>query len=120
MKEMEIVLIEDNDEDARALINFLHDHICNTIRLIQDGGQAAQYILLEPSEIPRLILLDVVLPTVDGIDLFRLIKSEPAGKNLSVIFLVSSKETKSYLESLGLHPDGFLKKPRRGSLPVRL
>jgi DNA-binding response OmpR family regulator len=120
MDEMEIVLIEDNDEDANNLIQFVRANFSNRVRLFQDGADAAEYLLFNADSIPRLILLDVVLPSIDGIELFRIIKAEPEDRKFTVVFLVSSLSSKEYIESLGLHPDGFLKKPRGVMPPCRI
>jgi two-component system, response regulator len=119
-QEMEIVLIEDNDADARRIMQFLRANVSNPIRLFQDGGEAARFLLLETDTIPKLILLDLVLPSVDGLELFNMIRSEPKERNLSVIFLISSPKTKEYLESIGVHADGYLKKPTAQDNPVRI
>jgi CheY-like chemotaxis protein len=54
--------------------------------------------------------VDLVLPNLDGIELFRMIRLEPKKRNLSVVFLINAIEDKQWIESLGLQPDGFLKK----------
>jgi CheY-like chemotaxis protein len=120
MDGIEIVLIEDNDEDARNLMRFFHAHCSNEIRWFHDGAEAAEFLLFRTDAVQRLILLDIILPSVDGIELFRIIKQEPDERNLSVMFLVSSQQSKEYIESLGLQPDGFLKKPKDGLPPSRL
>ena len=119
-EEMEIVLIEDNDEDAARMLKFLRSNLKNSVRLIQDGGTAAEFLLFETDSIPKLILLDLVLPSVDGIELYQMIRAEPSQRHLSVIFLVSSPQSKEYLESLGLQPDGYIRKPHDGQPPLRL
>jgi DNA-binding response OmpR family regulator len=120
MEEMEIVLIEDNDDDADNLVRFIRMNFSNKITLIRDGAEAVNYFLFCLDSKPKLILLDIVLPSVDGIELFQIIRSEPSERNLSVVFLVSSPRSKEYIESLGLHPDGYLKKPRGVLPPSRL
>lgn len=122
MKEgLEIVLIEDNEDDAERLIKFLRSHVDNNIRYIQDGAEAVKFLLFESDHVPKLILLDLVLPSVDGFELFNIIRSEPKERGLSVIFLVSSIRSKEYIESLGIKPDGYLIKPRlEENFPVRL
>jgi len=117
---MDIILIEDNDDDATKLINFFRANISNDVRWIQDGADAARFLLLEGGRSAKLILLDIVLPSVDGIELFKIIRSEPGDRNISVIFLVSSQRSKEYIESLGLEPDGFLLKPRTDGVPARI
>jgi DNA-binding response OmpR family regulator len=120
MNEMEIVVIEDNDEDANNLMHFIRSNFLNRVRLFQDGAEAAEYLLFNVDSVPKLILLDAVLPSIDGLELFQIIRSEPHVKNLTVMFLVSSLRSKEYIESLGLHPDGFLKKPRGVMPPSRI
>src|SRR5687768_15748407 len=88
-EDMEIVLIEDNEDDAERMMRFLRSNVSNSITLIQDGSKAAEFLLFETDNIPKLILLDLVLPGIDGIELFQMIKSEPATRRLSVIFLVT-------------------------------
>jgi len=120
MKGLEIVVIEDNDDDAKQLMHFFQKHFDNNIRLIQDGAEAVEFILLDNDNAPKLILLDLTLPTVDGIELFRIIRSEPPEKNISIILLVASSTSKDYIESIGLHPDGYLKKSRGTLPPMRI
>ncbi|MBT1702249.1 response regulator [Chryseosolibacter indicus] len=122
MKEdLEIVLIEDNEDDAERLIKFLRSHVNNKIRYIQDGAEAVKFLLFESDGAPKLILLDLVLPSVDGFEVFDIIRSEPKERELSVIFLVSSLRSKEYVESLGVKPDGYLIKPKlEEGLPFRL
>jgi len=117
--EMEIVIIEDNDEDAISLLKFLKANVTNSIRLIQDGAHAAEFLLSEADSVPKLILLDLILPSVDGLELYRLIRSQPEKRKLFVVFLVSSSQAKDYIESIGLCPDGYLKKPTNEKIPLR-
>jgi DNA-binding response OmpR family regulator len=119
--EMEIVLIEDNEDDAERMVKFLTSQFKNPIRVIRDGAEAVEFLMFETDSRPKLILLDLVLPSVDGIEIFRIIRSEPERRKLSVIFLISSLNTKTYIESLGIHPDGYLKKPTTSDLiPTRI
>jgi CheY-like chemotaxis protein len=121
MKEgMEIVVIEDNEEDATRIIKFLKANVTNSVRLIHDGAEAAEFLLFETDSIPKLILLDLMLPYVDGFELYRMIKSEPKTRKLSVIFLISSAKTKDYIESIGIHPDGYLLKSGNELCPMSL
>jgi CheY-like chemotaxis protein len=117
---MEIILIEDNEEDAERMLKFLKANFTNNIRHFQDGAEAVKFLLFDHTDIPKLILLDLVLPSVDGLEIFHIIRSEPVERKLSVIFLISSIESKNYIESLGIHPDGFLKKATREKMPARI
>jgi DNA-binding response OmpR family regulator len=117
---MEIVLVEDDDDDAERMMRFLKRNFSNPIRYFQDGEAAVNFLLFETDRTPKLILLDVILPFIDGPEIFRLIRAEPKARNLSVMFLITSLDSKKYIESLGLHPDGYIKKPRENSLPMRI
>jgi CheY-like chemotaxis protein len=110
--ELEIVLVEDNEDEGRKMMHFFRQHVLNSVRWIQDGAAAAEFLLFQTDAIPRLVLLDLILPSMDGIDLFRLIRAEPAERLITVIFIVTSVESKKYIESLGLDPDGYLEKPK--------
>jgi len=119
-REMEIVLIEDNEDDAHRMMCFLRRHFTNDIRLIQDGAEAVNFLLFENDSKPKLILLDVVLPSVDGIELYNIIRAEPKERDLSVVMLISSDKSKEYLNSLNIKPDGYMRKPKGESIPCRL
>lgn len=117
---MEIILIEDNEDDAYRMLRFLRANFSNNVRVINDGAAAVEFLLFENDHKPKLILLDVVLPTVDGIELYRIIRAEPKERQLSVVMLISSEETRQYLESQGVHPDGFMIKPTVKKIPSRV
>lgn len=119
--EMEIVLIEDDEDDAERMLKFLRSNFSNKIRHLDDGAKAVEFLLFETDTVPKLILLDLFLPYMDGVELYEMIRLEPAKRNLSVMFLLSSKESKEYLDSLGLKPDGYLIKPtRKNNVPARI
>jgi two-component system, OmpR family, alkaline phosphatase synthesis response regulator PhoP len=117
---LEIVLVEDDDEAAVKMLRFLKATFTNTVLHMRDGAEAANFLLFPCNSIPKLFLVDLVLPELDGVELYRMIRLEPEKRNLSVIFLVNSLEEKDRLESLGLHPDGYLKKPTAGNFPARI
>jgi two-component system, response regulator len=120
-EEMEIVLIEDDEDDAQRMLKFLRSNFTNKIRHLDDGAKAAEFLLFETDTIPKLILLDLFLPYMDGVELYEMIRLEPAKRNLSVMFLLASRESKEYLDSLGLKPDGYLIKPtRKNNVPARI
>jgi two-component system, response regulator len=119
--EMEIVLIEDDEDDAERMLKFLRANFTNKIRHLDDGAKAVEFLLFETDSVPKLILLDLYLPYMDGVELYEMIRHEPARRNLSVMFLISSDDSKTYIDSLGLKPDGYLRKPnRRNSIPARI
>jgi CheY-like chemotaxis protein len=118
--EMEIVLVEDDDEAAIIMLKFLRATFSNTVLHIRDGAEAVNFLLFPCNSIPKLFLVDIVLPQVDGIELYQMIRLEPQKRNLSVVLLVNSVEEKEKLQSLGVCPDGFMRKPNAGRIPARL
>jgi two-component system response regulator len=107
----EILLIEDDADDAELTIHALKKyHLANPILHIDDGEKALEY-LFGPDQQPSLILLDLKLPRVDGIQILRKLKDDPKKKNIPVVALISSKEGKNYLESFNLKADAYMIKP---------
>jgi two-component system, response regulator len=107
----EILLIEDDADDAELTIHALKKyHLANPILHIDDGEKALEY-LFGPDQQPSLILLDLKMPRVDGIQILRKLKDDPDKKNIPVVALISSKEGKSYLESFDLKADAYMIKP---------
>lgn len=109
----EIVLIEDDEDKAEILISILKQHLPGRIRHIDDGEHAMNYLFSEESKNARLILLDLILPKVDGIEILKRLKADPVKCLIPVIVLTCSANTQDYIDSLGLHPDGYAHKPGR-------
>ena len=110
-EEDEILLIEDDEDKASVIKSILRKHLSGQIRHFEDGEAALAYLLSEESNAVQLILLDVILPKVDGVEILRTIKSHPLKSQIPVIILTSSSRTEEYIESLGLRPDGYVHKP---------
>lgn len=107
----QILLIEDDSDDAELTIHALKKYnLVNPIMHIDDGEKALDY-LFGPQPDPSLILLDLKMPRVDGIQILRSLKADPAKRNIPVLALISSKEGRGYLESFGLQADGYMIKP---------
>jgi two-component system response regulator len=109
----EILLIEDDEDKAEILISLLKQHLPAKIRHIVDGENAMNYLLSYESRNTKLILLDLILPRLDGVEILRRIKADPIRSSIPVIILSSSSKTQDYVEALGLHPDGYAQKPGR-------
>jgi two-component system, response regulator len=107
----EIVLIEDDEDKAEILIGILKKNLPARIIHIDDGKEALRYLFSEESKNTRLILLDLILPNIDGVEIFKCLKADPIKSLIPVIILTSSSQTEEYIQSLGLHPDGYAHKP---------
>lgn len=107
----EILLIEDDADDAELTIHALKKYnLANHILHIDDGEKALDF-LYTPNQNPTLILLDLKLPRVDGIQILRKLKNDPEKQNIPVVALISSKEGKDYLESFDIKADAYMVKP---------
>ena len=110
-REFNILLIEDDADDAELTILALRKHDQSHPILHIDDGEKALEFLFDSNERPSLILLDLKMPRVDGIQILRRLKSDPEKQNIPVVALISSKEGRHYLESFDLKADAYMIKP---------
>lgn len=113
---IEILLVEDNMNDAELSLYALRKFkIANSIHHARDGAEALEYLFgensTEPRQIPRLILLDLKLPKVDGIEVLRRIKSHATIRSIPVVVLTSSREERDIVETYNLGVNSYIVKP---------
>ncbi len=116
---LRILHIEDNPDHANLVARGLHEHrIANHIHLIEDGETALDYLLRRhryqnPEESPRphIVLLDLRLPKIDGLDILRTIKTTERLVKIPVIVLTSSKAQRDIAQAYECHANGYLVKP---------
>src|SRR5882762_2693918 len=113
MENVDILLVEDNLDDAGLTIRALKKHhLANNILHLQDGEEALHFLFADSSpHLPKLILLDVKMPKVDGIEVLRQIKSDANLKVIPVVMLTSSKEERDVIESYKLGVNAYIVKP---------
>lgn len=113
MNTVEILLVEDNPEDAELTIRTLKkNNLANNLLHLQDGEEALQYLFKAGSDrVPKLILLDLKMPKVDGIEVLRKLKTDPDRKVIPVVVLTSSKEERDIIESYRLGVNAYIVKP---------
>jgi two-component system, response regulator len=110
--EIEILLIEDDADDAELTIHTLKkNNLVNTLLHLDEGEKALDYLYANNSHHPKLILLDLRMPKVDGIQILQRLKSDPEKRHIPVVVMVSSKEGKNYVESFQLSADSYITKP---------
>ena len=98
--EVEILLVEDNPDDAELTLRALKKHnLANRVKHVIDGAEALAFLFgtddyqgRDVAAGPRVVLLDLKLPKVDGMEVLRRIKSDPRTKNTPVVILTSSRE----------------------------
>jgi len=120
INEVEILLVEDNETDAELTIRALkRKNLANKLVWAKDGAEALDFIFAtgEYSErdmeggLPRLILLDLRMPKVDGLEVLQAIKADERTKMIPVVVLTSSKEDRDIVESYELGVNSYVSKP---------
>ncbi len=114
MRDKRILLIEDNPDDVELTLRALKKHnIVNEVVVAQDGVEALDLLLKGAlaEQPPEIILLDLKLPKVDGIEVLRRIRAEPATRRLPVVVLTSSTEERDLVESYNHGANSFIRKP---------
>jgi two-component system response regulator len=110
-----ILLVEDNPKDIALTERALQkSNIMNKLVIARDGVEAIEYLLGDgkpASEVPVVILLDLKLPRVDGMEVLRRIRSEAKTKNLPVVILTSSNEEKDIIQSYDMGANSYIRKP---------
>jgi|SRR5688572_27651758 len=110
--EAEILLIEDNPNDAELTIRALKkNNLANNLKHLEDGQEALDYIFNDQNVMPKLILLDLKMPRVDGIEVLRRLKSDDQKKVIPIVVLTSSKEERDIVESYKLGVNAYIVKP---------
>src|SRR5450830_21031 len=118
-EKIEILLVEDNPYDAELSLRALHKKkLANTVEWVQDGADALDFIFgkgafahRQHAEPLKLILLDIKLPKVSGIDVLRKIKSDPATRSIPVVMLTSLAEGQDLSECYQLGVNSYIVKP---------
>lgn len=118
-KPIEILLVEDNPNDMELALHALKKHnLANHIETVRDGAEALEFIFgtgayagrsLENG--PRVILLDLKLPKVDGIEVLRELKADPRTRRIPVVVLTSSSEERDIVETYDLGVNSYIVKP---------
>ena len=117
--EVEILLVEDNPDDLEMTLRVLRKmNLANRIQIARDGAEALDFIFCRGPHIerkiehfPKVVLLDLKLPKVDGLELLRAIKGDARTKMIPVVVLTSSKEQRDVLESYQLGVNSYIVKP---------
>ncbi len=119
LNEVEILLVEDNPSDAElAMIAMKKNNIANKLVHVVDGEEALDFIFARGSfsdrsveNIPKVILLDLKLPKIDGLEVLKAVKSDERTKSIPVVVLTSSKQETDIIKSYALGVNSYIVKP---------
>jgi CheY-like chemotaxis protein len=113
-----ILLAEDDPGDAELILEALTDNkLANRVTLARDGVEAMEYLRCEGQytmrkpENPAVVVLDIKMPRMDGIDVLRAIRSDPVLKRIPVVMLTSSREERDLIRSYELGSNAYVVKP---------
>ena len=114
-----ILLVEDNPDDVELTLRaFEQANVANDVRVVRDGVEALDYLLARgehrgrpPEHDPQLVLLDLKLPKVGGLEVLRALRSQERTATLPVVVLTSSQEERDVVESYRLGANSYVRKP---------
>ena len=117
--QVEVLLVEDNMHDAEMTIRSLKKvNLANNLVHVKDGEEALDFIFAkgkfadrEAVHFPKVILLDIKMPKVDGIEVLKQLKSHPSSKTIPVVIMTSSREEQDIINSYQLGVNSYVVKP---------
>ena len=118
-EQLEILLVEDNAENAEMTLRALRKrNLANQLHWVKDGAEALDYLFCrgqyagrDPARPPKLVLLDIKMPKVDGIEVLRQVKGSASLKSVPVVVMTSSNEERDVVESYRLGVNSYIVKP---------
>ncbi len=118
-EEVEILLVEDNPTDVELTLRALKkNNLSNKVQVVTDGAEALDYLFAtgvykerEINNKPKVVLLDLKLPKVDGLEVLKKVKADERTKDIPIVVLTSSKEEQDRVESYKLGVNSYIVKP---------
>lgn len=113
MTKQTILVVDDNPDDVELTLRVLRTHrIANDVQVARDGVEAMEFLEKTPDqELPSLILLDLKMPRMDGLEVLRRIRASPRTKHLPVTIMTTSREERDVVASYELGANSYVQKP---------
>ena len=116
---VEILLVEDNKDDEELTLHALKKYnVTNKVQVVRDGAEALEFIFCTGryadrhiSDRPKVILLDIKQPLVDGLEVLKQVKDDPRTKTIPVVMLTSSREERDLVDSYRMGVNSYIVKP---------
>lgn len=116
---IEILLVEDNPYDVELTMHALRQHqLANRIHVVRDGAEALDFLFCRGTyagrsiaDTPKVVLLDLKLPLIDGMEVLRQVKANPNTRAIPVVVLTSSREERDIVETYQLGVNSYIVKP---------
>lgn len=116
---VEILLVEDNPNDVQLTLHAMKRHrLTNHVHVVRDGAEALEFLFATGAyahragaDSPKVVLLDLKLPLVDGVEVLREIRRNAATRTLPVVVLTSSREERDIAQTYGLGANSYIVKP---------
>ena len=110
LEQIEILLVEDSAEDAEMTLRALRkNNLANRVHWVKDGEEALQYLF--SSQAPKLVLLDLKMPKVGGIEVLRELKAHDETRRIPVVVMTSSNEERDVVDAYRLGVNSYIVKP---------
>jgi CheY-like chemotaxis protein len=118
-RDIELLLVEDNPRDVELTLNALREHhLANRVHVTRDGAEALDFVFCtgayaqrQPDNRPKLILLDLKIPKVSGLQVLERLKSDPRTRTIPVVVLTSSREDADVKTAYNLGVNSYIVKP---------
>ncbi|MCA9874902.1 MAG: response regulator [Ardenticatenaceae bacterium] len=117
--QIEILLVEDNPDDVHLALHALEkNHLANRVEVVRDGAAALDFLFARGDYAnrdihnqPKVVLLDLKLPKVDGLEVLRQVRNSPLLSHIPIVVLTSSDEEHDIIESYTLGVNSYIRKP---------
>ncbi|HXG20624.1 MAG TPA: response regulator [Methylomirabilota bacterium] len=119
LESTEILLVEDTPDDIELTLRALKDHhITNPLTVVRDGAEALEFFFAvgayahrRVEDLPKVVLLDLKLPKIDGLEVLRQVRADLRTKTVPIVVLTSSREERDIIESYQLGANSYIVKP---------
>jgi two-component system, response regulator len=110
METVDILVVEDNPDDVTLTLRALSQHnLANSVHVARDGAEALEYLRVSP--VPKVMLLDLKLPKVTGLEVLAAVKADPRLRTMPVVVLTSSREEPDIARAYALGVNSYIVKP---------